>query len=81
MHLEIKFYCQIPINPDEVVFGANMTTLTFALSRGLARQLQPGDEIILTRLGHDANLASWSALQEVDRFNANLNQIISAALL
>ncbi len=51
-------------NRDEVVFGANMTTLTFSLSRAFARQLQPGDEIILTRLDHDANFAPWSALQE-----------------
>jgi cysteine desulfurase family protein (TIGR01976 family) len=49
---------------DEVVFGANMTTLTFALSRAIARQLQPGDEIIVTRLDHYANVSPWQALEE-----------------
>ena len=49
---------------DEVVFGANMTTLTFALSRALGRELQPGDEIVVTRLDHDANVAPWYALEE-----------------
>ncbi|MEW5988574.1 MAG: cysteine desulfurase-like protein [Chloroflexota bacterium] len=45
--------------PREVVFGANMTTLTFHLSRALARAWRPGDEIILTRLDHDANISPW----------------------
>lgn len=49
---------------DEVVFGANMTTLTFAMSRAIGRQLQVGDEIVLTRLDHDANYAPWKALEE-----------------
>ncbi len=49
---------------DEVVFGPNMTTLTFAVSRALGRELQPGDEILVTRLEHDANVAPWLALQE-----------------
>jgi cysteine desulfurase family protein (TIGR01976 family) len=49
---------------DEVVFGANMTTLTFALSRALGRDLGPGDEIVVTRLDHDANVAPWLALAE-----------------
>jgi cysteine desulfurase family protein (TIGR01976 family) len=49
---------------DEVVFGANMTTLTFALSRAIGRELQPGDEIIVTRLDHYANVSSWCALEE-----------------
>ena len=51
-------------SPDEIVFGPNMTTLTFALSRALARTWQPGDEVIVTRLDHDANIAPWLALQE-----------------
>ncbi len=42
---------------DEVVFGPNMTSLTFTLSRALARDLKPGDEIIVTRLDHDANVS------------------------
>ncbi len=49
---------------DEVVFGANMTTLTFAVSRALGRELQPGDEIVVTRLDHDANIAPWYVLEE-----------------
>ncbi|MGK7875196.1 MAG: cysteine desulfurase-like protein [Xenococcaceae cyanobacterium] len=49
---------------DEVVFGLNMTTLTFALSRSIGRELQSGDEIIVTRLDHDANVAPWYALEE-----------------
>jgi cysteine desulfurase family protein (TIGR01976 family) len=50
--------------PDEIVFGANMTTLTFAISRAIGRDLQPGDEILVTTLDHDANVAPWLALQE-----------------
>lgn len=51
-------------DPDEVVFGANMTSLTFALGRSIGRELAPGDEIVLTRLDHDANFAPWQALEE-----------------
>ncbi len=50
--------------PEEVIFGPNMTTLTFAFSRALARDLHPGDEIVLSRLEHDANVAPWLALEE-----------------
>jgi cysteine desulfurase family protein (TIGR01976 family) len=46
-------------NPREIVFGANMTTLTFAISRALARTWQAGDEIVVTRLDHDANFTPW----------------------
>ena len=49
---------------DEIVFGPNMTTLTFALSRALGRELGPGDEIVLTLLDHDANFSPWKALEE-----------------
>src|SRR5207244_11971151 len=49
---------------DEIVFGPNMTTLTFALSRAIARELRPGDEIVVTRLEHDGNVSPWLALQE-----------------
>ena len=45
--------------PDEVIFGASMTGLNFTLSRTLGRQLSPGDEIVVTRLDHDANVAPW----------------------
>ncbi|MFN8531765.1 MAG: cysteine desulfurase-like protein [Anaerolineae bacterium] len=44
---------------DEIVFGPNMTTLNFALSRALAQTLQAGDEIVLTRMDHDANVSPW----------------------
>jgi len=49
---------------DEIVIGANMTTLTFAMSRALGRELGPGDEIVLTLLDHDANFSPWKALEE-----------------
>jgi cysteine desulfurase family protein (TIGR01976 family) len=45
--------------PEEVIFGPNMTTLTLSLSRSIATELQPGDEIIVTRLDHDANISPW----------------------
>jgi cysteine desulfurase family protein (TIGR01976 family) len=46
-------------SPDEIVFGANMTTLTFGLSRAFGRTLRPGDEVVVTRLDHDANVTPW----------------------
>jgi len=49
---------------DEIVFGPNMTTLTFALSRAIGRQLGPGNEIVVTHLDHDANISPWRALEE-----------------
>lgn len=45
--------------PEEIVFGQNMTSLTFSMSRALARTWQPGDEIVVTRLDHDANISPW----------------------
>ena len=51
-------------DPDEVVFGANMTTLTFALSRAIGRELKNGDELLVTQLDHDANVSPWVALEE-----------------
>lgn len=51
-------------DPDEVVFGANMTTLTFALSRAIGRELKSGDELLVTQLDHDANISPWVALEE-----------------
>jgi cysteine desulfurase family protein (TIGR01976 family) len=45
--------------PQEIAFGQNMTSLTFAVSRAISRSWQPGDEIILTRLDHDANISPW----------------------
>ena len=49
---------------DEVVFGPNMTTLTYAISRAIGRELGPGDEILVTRLDHDANVSPWIAMAE-----------------
>jgi cysteine desulfurase family protein (TIGR01976 family) len=49
-------------NPNEVAFGANMTTLTFSLSRALAPTISPGDEIVVTELDHHANVAPWTRL-------------------
>jgi cysteine desulfurase family protein (TIGR01976 family) len=49
---------------DEVVFGQNMTTITFALSRAIGREVKAGDEIVVTTLDHDANVAPWRALEE-----------------
>ena len=54
------FHCE----KDEVVFGQNMTTITYAISRAIARELKPGDEILLTTLDHDANYSPWKALEE-----------------
>ncbi|HEY1351264.1 MAG TPA: cysteine desulfurase-like protein [Ktedonobacteraceae bacterium] len=51
-------------SPQEIVFGPNMTTLTFAFSRAIGRVLQAGDEIVVTVLDHDANVAPWQALSE-----------------
>jgi cysteine desulfurase family protein (TIGR01976 family) len=51
-------------SPQEVVFGPNMTTLTFSFSRALAREFKPGDEILVSRLEHDANVSPWLALAD-----------------
>jgi selenocysteine lyase/cysteine desulfurase len=48
--------------PDEIAFGANMTTLTFHLARALGRRWGPGDEIVITELDHHANVAPWQAV-------------------
>ena len=45
--------------PEEIIFGANMTTLTLYISRSLARTWKPGDEIVVTHLDHDANISPW----------------------
>jgi cysteine desulfurase family protein (TIGR01976 family) len=49
-------------HPDEIIFGGSMTTLNFALSRTVGRALARGDEILVTRLDHDANIAPWLEL-------------------
>ncbi len=51
-------------DPNEVAFGQNMTTITFALARAIGRELRAGDEIVVTTLDHDANVAPWRALEE-----------------
>ena len=47
-------------DPDTVAFGANMTTLTLAVSRALSSTWQPGDRILVSRLDHDANVTPWT---------------------
>src|SRR5437868_2134395 len=49
-------------SPAEIVFGANMTTLTYHLARALGREYGRGDEIVVTELDHHANIAPWQAL-------------------
>jgi cysteine desulfurase family protein (TIGR01976 family) len=49
--------------PEEIVFGPNMTTLTFRLSQAMGDRLKAGDEIVVTRLDHDGNVAPWLALE------------------
>ena len=62
---EIIVQCRIALSdllnadPDEVIFGRSMTALTFDLSRTLSAQWRPGDEIVVTRLDHDANVRPW----------------------
>jgi cysteine desulfurase family protein (TIGR01976 family) len=51
-------------DPDEIAFGANMTSLNFALSQALARGMSPGDEVVVTDLDHEANISPWRALEE-----------------
>jgi cysteine desulfurase family protein (TIGR01976 family) len=54
----------IGCDADEIVFGFNMTSLTFAMSRAIGRELGAGNEIVLTLLDHDANFAPWKVLEE-----------------
>ena len=51
-------------SPDEIAFGANMTTLTFHLARALGREWSAGDEVIITELDHHGNVAPWRALEK-----------------
>jgi cysteine desulfurase family protein (TIGR01976 family) len=50
--------------PDEIVFGLNMTTLTFHLARAIGRELGTGDEIVITELDHHGNVAPWRAVEQ-----------------
>jgi cysteine desulfurase family protein (TIGR01976 family) len=77
--------------PEEISFGQNMTSLTFSFSRALARTWQPGDEIVVTRLDHDANISPWLLAAEdhgltvrwldFDPTNCTLNLADLSALL
>lgn len=49
---------------EQISFGQNMTTLTFALSRAIGRTIRPGDEVLITQLDHEANRGPWQLLQE-----------------
>jgi len=49
-------------SPDEIVFGANMTTIAFHLSRSIGATLEPGDEVVVTTLDHEANVSPWRAM-------------------
>ena len=49
-------------SPDEIIFGQNMTSLTFHVSRSIGQLLQPGDEIVLSRMDHDANVEPWKLM-------------------
>lgn len=51
-------------SPEEIIFGQNMTTLTFHISRAIAKLLRPGDEVVTTLLDHNANVAPWLRLAE-----------------
>src|SRR6478609_40859 len=78
-------------DPDGLVFGANMTTLNFALTRSLARDWSAGDEIVGTRLDHDANVTPWRLaaadrgavvrLAEFDTGTGRLDPDVVAALI
>ena len=61
--------------PEEVVFGQNMTTLNFALSRTVGRELRAGDEILATKLDHDANVAPWLELAHDLELNVRLVEL------
>ena len=57
-HAAMAAFLNAP-SPDEILFGQNMTTLTIYLSRSIGRALEPGDEIVLSRMDHDANVEPW----------------------
>ena len=62
--------------PNEIAFGANMTTLTFHLARALGRGYERGDEIVLTELDHHANIAPWRALEQERGVTIRMAKII-----
>jgi cysteine desulfurase family protein (TIGR01976 family) len=62
--------------PNEIAFGANMTTLTFHLARALGRRYERGDEIVVTELDHHANVAPWRALEKERGLMARIVKMI-----
>jgi cysteine desulfurase family protein (TIGR01976 family) len=62
-HARTMFAALVHGSPDEIVFGANMTTLTYHMSRALGRRVEPGDELVVTELDHHANIDPWLALE------------------
>jgi cysteine desulfurase family protein (TIGR01976 family) len=60
---------------DEIIFGQNMTSLTFAISRSIGQTLREGDEIILTRLDHDANFSPWRLMADERGVKINIVDI------
>lgn len=65
--------------PDEIAFGANMTTLTFHLARALGRGYERGDEIVITELDHHANVAPWQALAKERGVTIRVAQMVPEA--
>ena len=63
---------------DEIVFGQNMTSLAFALSRSIGQTLREGDEIILTKLDHDANYSPWHLMAQERGVKINVVDINEA---
>jgi cysteine desulfurase family protein (TIGR01976 family) len=61
VHAAMADFLNAP-SADEIIFGQNMTTITLHLSRSIGRLLKPGDEIILSRMDHDANVTPWTLL-------------------
>jgi cysteine desulfurase family protein (TIGR01976 family) len=61
--------------PDEVAFGANMTTLNFALSRAAARDWRAGDEVVCTKLDHDGNISPWLELAHDKGLTVHFSEI------
>src|SRR5438876_12169629 len=62
-------------SPEETIFGANMTTLAFALSRTAGREWKEGDEIVVTKLDHDANVSPWLELAHDKRLEVRFVDI------
>ncbi len=62
-HVAMADFMNAP-SPDEIVYGQNMTTLTFHISRSIGKMMKPGDEIVVTRMDHDGNIGPWLALAD-----------------